>query len=205
MNFPISPATDEPEEEAGLLFFQALKQPPGQLAAFLDGVCGENSRLRAQVEALLLDHDKAGAFLSGITERLPALPTGPGPFQAEQTGDRIGPYKLMEQLGEGGFDVVWVAEQDAPVRRRVALKILKPGMDTKEVMARFEQERQALAMMDHPHIAKVLDAGATALGRPFFVMELVRGIKITTYCDESNLPTADRLRLFIAVWLPLRH
>ena len=195
----------EPDDRAGLLFFQALHLAPEQQSAFLDTACGGDQALRRVVEGLLLDHAKAGAFLTGITERIPALPSGPGPFQAEQTGDRIGPYKLMEQLGEGGFDVVWVAEQDAPVRRRVALKILKPGMDTKEVMARFEQERQALAMMDHPHIAKVLDAGATALGRPFFVMELVRGIKITTYCDESNLPTADRLRLFIAVWLPLRH
>ena len=153
MILPMYPTAEDPDEEAGLLFFQALQQPPEQRSAFLDGACTDNPDLRAQVGALLADHEKAGVFLCGITERLPALPTGPGPFQAEQTGDRIGPYKLMEQLGEGGFGVVWVAEQEAPVRRRVALKILKPGMDTKEVMARFEQERQALAMMDHPNIA----------------------------------------------------
>src|SRR6185503_9324554 len=117
----------------------------------------------------------------------------------------IGPYKLRELLGEGGFGVVWVADQEAPVRRRVALKIIKLGMDTREVIARFEQERQALAMMDHPNIAKVLDAGATPFGRPYFVMELVRGIKITKYCDQSNLPTAERLRLFIAVCHAVQH
>ena len=123
----------------------------------------------------------------------------------EQTGDRLGPYKLLEQIGEGGFGTVWVAEQEKPIRRRVALKIIKLGMDTKEVIARFEQERQALAMMDHPNIAKVLDAGAGPSGRPFFVMELVRGIKITTYCDQAHLPTSERLRIFIAVCHAVQH
>ena len=114
-------------------------------------------------------------------------------LKPEEAGERIGQYKLLQQIGEGGFGTVWVAEQEQPVRRRVALKIIKLGMDTKEVIARFEQERQALAMMDHPNIAKVFDAGATPGGRPFFVMELVRGIKITDYCDQANLPTAERL------------
>ncbi len=126
-------------------------------------------------------------------------------LKPEEAGEWIGPYRLMEQIGQGGFGTVWVADQEKPVRRRVALKIIKLGMDTKEVIARFEQERQALAMMEHPHIAKVLDAGATRWGRPFFVMELVRGIKITDYCDQANLPTADRLALFIQVCNAVQH
>ena len=126
-------------------------------------------------------------------------------LKPEESGECIGHYKLLQNIGEGGFGVVWMAEQERPVRRRVALKIIKLGMDTKEVIARFEQERQALAMMDHPNIAKVFDAGATQFGRPFFVMELVRGIKITDYCDQANLPTAERLRLFIAVCHAVQH
>jgi len=117
----------------------------------------------------------------------------------------IGRYKLLEQIGEGGFGVVWMAEQEAPVRRRVALKIIKLGMDTKEVVARFEAERQALAMMDHPNIASVLDGGATDTGRPYFVMELVRGIPITQFCDERNLTTRERLELFMQVCLAVQH
>ena len=121
-----------------------------------------------------------------------------GPRASEaKIGDRIGRYKLREKIGEGGFGVVYVAEQEEPVRRRVALKVIKLGMDTREVIARFEAERQALAMMDHANIAKVLDAGATDAGRPYFVMELVRGIRITDYCDQHNLTTEDRLDLFI--------
>ena len=112
----------------------------------------------------------------------------------EKVGDRIGRYKLREKIGEGGFGIVYVAEQEEPVRRRVALKVIKLGMDTREVIARFEAERQALAMMDHPHIARVLDAGATEMGRPFFVMELVKGIRITDYCDQHNLSTTERDR-----------
>jgi serine/threonine protein kinase len=126
-------------------------------------------------------------------------------LKPEEAGEWIGPYKLMEQIGQGGFGTVWVADQEKPVRRRVALKIIKLGMDTRDVIARFEQERQALAMMDHPHIAKVFDAGATQWGRPFFVMELVRGIKITDYCDQANLPTAERLALFIQVCNAVQH
>jgi serine/threonine protein kinase len=123
----------------------------------------------------------------------------------EKTGDRIGRYKLLQTIGEGGCGVVYMAEQEEPVRRRVALKVIKLGMDTKQVIARFEAERQALAMMDHPNIAKVLDAGATEAGRPYFVMELVRGIKITDYCDQNNLPTRDRLDLFIKVCQAIQH
>ena len=139
------------------------------------------------------------------TLSLASIRAEPARAKIEEAGQRIGPYKLMEQIGEGGFGTVWVADQERPVRRRVALKIIKLGMDTKEVIARFEQERQALAMMDHPHIAKVLDAGATQWGRPFFVMELVRGIRITDYCDQENLPTAGRLALFIQVCHAVQH
>src|SRR5437016_9703597 len=123
----------------------------------------------------------------------------------EKPGDKIGHYKLLQQIGEGGCGIVYMAEQSEPVRRRVALKVIKLGMDTKQVVARFEAERQALALMDHPNIAKVFDAGATDTGRPFFVMELVRGIKITDYCDQNNLSTIERLDLFIQVCQAVQH
>src|SRR5579863_2846715 len=122
-----------------------------------------------------------------------------GPVGPEQVGSTIGPYKLLQQIGQGGFGVVYMAEQEKPVRRVVALKIIKPGMDTGQVIARFESERQALALMDHPNIAKVLDAGATASGRPYFVMELVKGVPITDYCDKNHLTPQARLRLFVDV------
>ena len=123
----------------------------------------------------------------------------------EKPGNRIGPYKLLQQIGEGGCGVVYMAEQEQPIRRRVALKVIKLGMDTKAVIARFEAERQALALMDHPNIAKVLDAGATDTGRPYFVMELVRGIKITEYCDQNNLMTEERLDLFVQICHAIQH
>ena len=135
---------------------------------------------------------------AGGTVRLAVPPVG-------QPGDRIGRYKLLQQIGEGGCGVVYMAGQEEPVRRRVALKVIKLGMDTKQVIARFEAERQALALMDHPNIAKVLDAGATETGRPYFVMELVRGVKITDYCDENNLSTPERLDLFIQVCRAIQH
>src|SRR5436305_1842059 len=120
-------------------------------------------------------------------------------------GDFIGPYKLLQKIGEGGFGEVWLAEQREPMTRRVALKIIKLGMDTRQVIARFEAERQALALMDHPNIAKVFDGGATETGRPYFVMELVRGIKITDYCDQNNLSTIQRLELFIQICRAIQH
>src|SRR5687768_7387618 len=123
----------------------------------------------------------------------------------EKPGDAIGHFKLLQKISERGCGVVWMAEQEQPVRRRVALKVIKLGMDTKSVIARFEAERQALAMMDHPNIAKVLDAGSTDTGRPYFVMELVRGVRITAYCDENNLSTRERLDLFIKVCQAIQH
>src|SRR5436190_4105573 len=124
---------------------------------------------------------------------------------SEKPGDRIGRYKILQQIGEGGCGIVYMAEQEEPVRRRVALKVIKLGMDTKSVIGRFEVERQALALMDHPNIARVLDAGATETGRPFFVMELVRGVRITDYCDEAKLSTRERLNLFIQVCHAVQH
>jgi serine/threonine protein kinase len=183
------------------LFLEALEKPaPAERAAFLDGACRGDAALRSAVEDLLANHHE-DSFLEG-----PALsvPTSIAP-PSEQPGQRVGHYKLLQQIGEGGFGVVWMAEQEQPVRRRVALKIIKLGMDTKEVIARFEQERQALAMMEHPNISKVFDAGATQSGRPFFVMELVRGVKITEYCDEQHLPTEERLALFIQVCQAVQH
>jgi len=134
-----------------------------------------------------------------------SIPDRANSIPSEKLGDNIGPFKLLEKIGEGGCGIVYLAEQQQPIRRRVALKIIKLGMDTKSVMARFEAERQVLAMMDHTHIAKVLDAGATQTGRPYFVMELVEGQKITDYCDDQRLSTAERLRLFLQVCAAVQH
>src|SRR5436190_1802608 len=127
------------------------------------------------------------------------------PLATEKPGDILGPYKLLEQIGEGGFGVVFMAEQHQPMRRKVALKVVKPGMDTRQVVARFEAERQALALMDHPNIARVFDGGETASGRPYFVMELVRGIPITNFCDQNHLPVRGRLELFVNVCQAVQH
>ena len=162
---------------------------------YLNEACAGDADLSARVEKLLRAHDEAGGFFSQPSRRTAADPAF---LLTEKAGDTIGRYKLLEQIGEGGCGVVYMAEQEEPVRRRVALKVIKLGMDTKQVVARFEAERQALAMMDHPNIAKVLDAGATDTGRPYFVMELVRGIRITEYCDQNKLPTQERLELFIS-------
>src|SRR5262249_10355163 len=149
-----------------------------------------------RVETLLRAHADAAGFLQAT---LTAAPAQEGP------GTTIGRYKLLQQIGEGGFGVVYMAEQVEPVRRKVALKVIKLGMDTKQVVARFESERQALALMDHPHIARVFDAGATDSGRPYFVMELVKGISITEYADNNNLSTRDRLKLFVTVCQAVQH
>jgi serine/threonine protein kinase/WD40 repeat protein len=168
--------------------------------AYLDRTCAGNEALRREVESLLAADQQAGAFMSAAAGKT-TLPLPP----SEKAGERIGRYKLLEQIGEGGFGVVWMAEQEEPVRRRVALKIIKLGMDTREVVARLEAERQALAMMDHPHIASVFDGGATDTGRPYFVMELVKGIPITDYCDANKLSTRERLELFMQVCHAVQH
>ncbi len=191
-------------EEA--LFAAALAKPPAERASFLDGACHADPALRARLEELLAAHDDPGQLATSATAARPTLKIGFTADPADEAiGQMLGPYKLREKIGEGGCGVVYVAEQEKPVRRRVALKVIKLGMDTRNVMARFEAERQALAMMDHPNIAKVLDAGATQAGRPYFVMELVRGIRITDYCDQNNLSTRERLDLFVKVCQAIQH
>ncbi|MHC4557476.1 MAG: serine/threonine protein kinase [Planctomycetota bacterium] len=186
------------------IFSEALeKQTSKEQAAYLDEACRNDAGLRAKVEKLLKAHNEAGDFLEvpvfdpSITLADSHLTEGPGTI--------IGPYKLLEKIGEGGMACVYMAEQEKPLHRRVALKIIKLGMDTKQVIARFEAERQALAIMDHPNIARVLDAGATETGRPYFVMELVKGISITGYCDKNKLSTRERLDLFISVCNAVEH
>ena len=189
------------------VFNMALILSAPERPAYLDLACGGDAALRHRVEELLQASEEAGAFLQNpaLNQPGPGAAIRLGLTPAEKTGDRIGRYKLLQQIGEGGCGVVYMAEQIEPVRRRVALKVIKLGMDTKQVVARFEAERQALALMDHPNIAKVLDAGATDTGRPYFVMELVRGIKITDYCDQNNLSTRERLDLFMQVCRAIQH
>jgi eukaryotic-like serine/threonine-protein kinase len=194
---------DSPDRDVAV-FTEALQLPAGERAAYLARVCGGDGELRRKVEALLEGHDRLGDFLEQFPKTT-SLQAGSKVSAGEKPGDRIGHYKLLQQIGEGGCGVVFMAEQEEPVRRRVALKIIKPGMDTKSVIARFEAERQALALMDHPNIARIFDAGATTSGRPYFVMELVRGIKITEYCDQQSLTTEERLKLFVQVCQAVQH
>ncbi|HJZ90628.1 MAG TPA: serine/threonine-protein kinase, partial [Gemmataceae bacterium] len=177
-------------------------------AAYLARACGTDARLRQRLEALIAAHFQAGSFLDRPAEALAAAaPLAPGhdPSDAQEPGSVIGPYTLVEKVGEGGMGAVYVADQSTPVKRRVALKVIKPGMDTREVVARFEAERQALALMDHPNIAAVFDAGTTDQGRPYFVMELVHGVPITEYCDQARLPADRRLRLFVQLCRAVQH
>jgi serine/threonine protein kinase len=212
------------------IFAEALDiADPGQRAAFLERACADRPELRRHIEELLAAQDDLGSFLA----RPPVLPPSPpAAAPGEGPGDRIGPYKLLQKIGEGGMGVVYMAEQEEPVRRKVALKIIKPGMDSRQVVARFEAERHALAMMDHPNIARVIDAGTTqpnpksrhdnqpgvegsefdvrapsirAAGRPYFVMELVYGVPITRFCDEHRLTPRQRLRLFVPVCQAIQH
>jgi serine/threonine protein kinase/tetratricopeptide (TPR) repeat protein len=192
------------QPELRAVFCEALDQEtPQEQAAYLDRACEGKPGMRARVEALLRAHAEAGGFLQEASSHLAAtvdeLPV------RERLGTVIGPYKLLQQIGEGGMGTVFMAEQTHPVKRTVALKIIKPGMDSRQVIARFEAERQALALMEHPHIAKVLDAGTTDAGRPYFVMELVKGIPITRYCDEHHLTPRQRLELFLPVCQAVQH
>lgn len=190
------------QEQEIAIFTEALSLPPEARAALLLDRCQGDAALLRRLQSLLQRHDQSGDFLETPATR---LGTNAGPTVGEKPGDRIGHYKLLQQIGEGGCGVVFLAEQEEPVRRKVALKIVKPGMDTRSVIARFEAERQVLALMDHPNIAKVFDAGATESGRPYFVMELVRGVRILEYCDQSALTTAERLGLFVQVCRAMQH
>jgi serine/threonine protein kinase/WD40 repeat protein/tetratricopeptide (TPR) repeat protein len=185
------------------LFLEVLElADPAERSAYLDRACAGDPHLREKVEQLLKAHDQPGAFME--SPALSPVVTIDRPI-SESPGTVIGPYKLLEQIGEGGFGIVFMAEQQRPIRRKVALKVLKPGMDTRQVVARFEAERQALALMDHPNIAHVLDGGETASGRPYFVMELVRGIPITDFCDQSHQSVRQRLELFVSVCQAVQH
>jgi serine/threonine protein kinase/tetratricopeptide (TPR) repeat protein len=193
---------NEPSLPEESIFLRALDIPSAaERVAYLERACGANRQLRAEVDALLHAHEESGDLLD-LPERAVAT------FDemiSERPGTVIGPYKLLEAIGEGGFGLVFMAEQHEPIRRQVALKVLKPGMDTRQVIARFEAERQALALMDHPNIAKVLDAGQTSSGRPYFVMDLVKGVPITAFCDQSQLALGERLELFAYVCRAVQH
>ncbi|TWU22596.1 serine/threonine-protein kinase [Bythopirellula polymerisocia] len=186
------------------IYLVALEKTGDERADYLEEVCGDDAQLRSRVERLLSAQQELGSFLEAPAPGLNLSATIAQPI-TEQSGDTIGHYKLLQQIGEGGMGVVYMAEQSEPIERRVALKIIKPGMDTRQVIARFEAERQALAMMDHPNIAKVLDAGTTDTGRPYFVMELVKGIPITEYCDQHHLTPRERLELFLPVCQAVQH
>jgi serine/threonine protein kinase len=171
---------------------------------YLHGACRANPALRHRVEGLLQALGRAGDFLQRPAAN-GMIPNESPSVRGEAPGDHVGPYKLLEQIGEGGMGLVFMAEQERPVRRKVALKVLKPGLDTRQVVARFEAERQALALMDHPHIARIHDAGTTESGRPYFVMELVRGVPITEFCDERRFTPRERLELFVLVCRAVQH
>ncbi len=187
------------EQSAKDIFHRAIEYYDfHQWEGFIIDACGDDIAKREQVRELLNAHKQSDSFFDEKAAATEMTVT-------ERPGMQVGPYKLLQEIGEGGFGMVYMAEQQEPVRRKVAFKIIKPGMDTKQVIARFEAERQALAMMDHPNIAKVLDAGATESGRPFFVMELVKGVPITEFCDSNKLSTQDRLELFITVCRAVQH
>jgi serine/threonine protein kinase len=212
--------TSQPERVESL-FHEALSHTdPAERRAFLDRACANDPALRARVEALVAAHFDAGSFLegppvarAGAGDARPAPPdtdghpdeTAVGPPPADGPGAVIGPYRIVRPIGEGGMAVVYLAEQSQPVRRPVALKLIKPGMDSAQVLARFHSEQQALALMDHPHIARVFDAGTTPAGRPYFVMELVEGVPLTRYCDDHCLAVRQRLALFVLVCQAVQH
>jgi serine/threonine protein kinase len=190
------------QAEALELIFEtaASLTDPGERAAYLDTACAGNNRLRKEVEALLFNHADSQALVAKAFVNAPS-----GEVAGEGPGDQLGSYRLVRRIGEGGFGVVFEAEQLAPLRRGVALKILKAGMDTRQVLLRFQQEQQTLALLDHPNIARVLDAGSTPGSRPFFVMELIDGRAITDFCDEQRMSVPARLRLFVKVCRSVQH
>ena len=196
--YPKDPAMP-PNQSAKDIFLAALELTTEERGNYLQQACANDFKLRARVVELLAAADDPDSRLDRPAAAISLAETSGAHHLTEKAGTLIGPYKLLEQIGEGGMGVVYMAEQQEPVTRQVAVKIIKPGMDTRQVIARFEAERQALAMMDHPNIAKVLDAGATATGRPYFAMELVRGIPITDFCDRNKLPAKERLELFVPV------
>ncbi|HEX3447021.1 MAG TPA: serine/threonine-protein kinase, partial [Isosphaeraceae bacterium] len=195
------------------LFVAALEKPTAaERHAFLEFACAGDSGLRQRVELLLAAHDKTRGMLdasarpTGWTEVAAELTPGRGPHASELVGTKIADrYRLLEEIGAGGMGTVWKAEQKQPVRRTVALKLIKAGMDSRTVLSRFEVERQALAVMDHPNIARVLDGGTTESGRPYFVMEYVKGVPLTRYCDDARLSIAQRLALFVPVCQAVQH
>jgi serine/threonine protein kinase len=206
------------------LFHLARERPANERADYLDAACAGDPELRRRLEIILDADDRPGDFLARPVVNLGAPPdqqkvgscdkdgSGASPESAsdphliaEGPGSRVGPYKLLQPIGEGGMGVVYVAEQEHPVHRLVALKIIKPGIDSRQVISRFEAERQALALMDHPSIAKVLDAATTGSGQPYFVMELVRGVPVTDYCDQHRLTPRQRLELFVPICEAVQH
>ncbi len=204
--------TDQPSAES--IFFQAMeKTDPSERSTFLSRVCAHDALLRKRIEQMIAAAGDLGSFLDrplggqDVTGAFAAASPAatPAPIPLEKEGDFLGSYRLVQLLGEGGMGSVWLAEQEKPVKRKVALKIVKAGMDSSRVIARFEAERQALALMDHTSIAKVFDAGRTEAGRPYFVMELVRGVPITQYCDQLQLTIQDRLELLLQVCAAVQH
>src|SRR5262245_57783285 len=193
----------EPKSIDRIYWDAAQIASPSERQAYLDQACGDDVRLRQKVEQLLEVRSQAEDFLESLAPA-PVVTVAEQP-SCEGSGTVIGPYKLIGPIGEGGMGTVWMAQQTEPVKRLVALKLIKAGMDSKQVIARFEAERQALALMDHPNIAKVLDGGTTSADRPYFVMDLVKGIPITRYCDEHHLTPRQRLELFIPVCQAVQH
>ena len=176
--------------------------------AYLDDACGDDATLRSRIDRLVADHFLAGNFLEQPPMCLPPFETATfnPSLEDPSTGGKIGPYKLLQQIGEGGMGTVWMAEQTEPIRRRVALKLIRVERgQSKTILARFEAERQAIALMDHPHIAKLLDAGTTNAGQPFFVMELIKGVSLTNYCDTHKLSVQERLGLFQQICSAIQH
>src|SRR5262245_34237878 len=189
--------------ERDLFIAARQKQNPAEQAAFLDDACAGDAELRQRVLTLLREHEQLGDFLEAPA--CPPVATAEEPAAAEAAGTLIGPYKLVQPIGEGGMGTVFMAQQTAPVKRLVALKIIKPGMDSHQVIARFEAERQALALMDHPHIAKVFDGGTTDSGRPFLGKEMVKGVTNTRDCEHHKLMPRERVELFVPVCQAVQH